>query len=219
MKNQILLTGLMLLGLAGAATATIVTDSTWSVGQAVPDNSAAGLTVSQTLTGLDTSAIDQVEVRLNLSGGYNGDLYGYLVLQSADGSSSTAVLLNRIGQTLGTPYGNSGSTLDVTLGDTSGLQANGGLGDVHNVAATGNVTGTYTPDGNAAALDVFNGHVANGTWTLFLADLSAGDASTLVSWGVTVSVVPEPITWALVIFGGGLVTLAALRGWRRRAAL
>ncbi|MCX6894794.1 MAG: PEP-CTERM sorting domain-containing protein, partial [Verrucomicrobia bacterium] len=60
-------------------------------------------------------------------------------------------------------------------------------------------------------------HNVNGTWTLFLADMSGGDVSTLVSWGLNVSVVPEPTTWALIGFvallaGGKLVSL------RRRTA-
>lgn len=160
MKNKILLSGLIVLGLARVAPATIAVNSDWSVGQTIADNSAPGMTVSQTFSTLDTSAINEVDVRLNIMGGYNGDLYGYLVLQSADGTSETAVLLNRIGQTGSTPFGNSGSTVSVTLSDT------GSLGDIHSVAATGDVNGNYAPDGNATALDVFNTHNANGTWTL-----------------------------------------------------
>ncbi|MFM2294366.1 MAG: Proprotein convertase P-domain, partial [Verrucomicrobiota bacterium] len=62
----------------------------------------------------------------------------------------------------------------------------------------------------------FGGANANGTWTLFLADLSGGDISTLVSWGMDISVVPEPITWALLAFalvGGAMIFV------RRRLAL
>jgi hypothetical protein len=61
------------------------------------------------------------------------------------------------------------------------------------------VTGTYQPDGGTT-LAALNGVNANGTWTLFLADLSGGDTATLVSWGVDISVVPEPVTWALLAF-------------------
>jgi hypothetical protein len=57
----------------------------------------------------------------------------------------------------------------------------------------------------------FGGANANGTWTLFLADLSGGDISTLVSWGMDISVVPEPITYALLAFGAAIATLFVVR--------
>jgi hypothetical protein len=56
----------------------------------------------------------------------------------------------------------------------------------------------------------FAGTSGDGTWALFVADLSGGGQSTLVSWGLTVVTVPEPQTWALL--GGGL----AMLGWMRR---
>lgn len=219
MKNRILLTGLMVLALAGAASATIVMTDDWNIGQVITDGNPVGMTVSQTFSGLDTSAINDVSVRLNLTGGYNGDLYGYLVLQSADSSTMTAILLNQIGPGA---YGNSGSTINVTL---SGNVDGGGsvyLGDIGSVAGTGNVTTdvgqNYTPDGNATALGVFNTHNANGTWTLFLADLSAGSQSTLVSWGLDISVVPEPTTWASMIFVTLVGVYALVRRMRRAPA-
>ena len=64
-----------------------------------------------------------------------------------------------------------------------------------------------------ANLSLFNNLVANGQWTLFIADLSGGGQSTLVSWGLTVVTVPEPQTWAMAI--GGLGLLLTLN--RRRA--
>jgi hypothetical protein len=151
-----------------------------------------------------TTSIVNVDVRLNISGGYNGDLYGYLVLQSADSSTTTTILLNRIGQT-GGDFGNSGAGINVTL-------SNGGATDIHN-AAFGAVSGTYQPDGNGSL--AFGGANANGTWTLFLADMSGGDISTLVSWGMDISVVPEPITWALLIAG---VAMTGLVLYRRQVA-
>jgi hypothetical protein len=57
----------------------------------------------------------------------------------------------------------------------------------------------------------FGGANANGTWTLFLADLSGGDISTLVSWGMDISVVPEPITYALLILGAAMTGLGLYR--------
>ena len=95
MKNQIILSGMLVVALAGTASATIVVNDDWSVNQTIADNSAAGMTVSQTFTGLDTglagAGINEVDVRLNISGGYNGDLYGYLTY-----NGQTVVLLNRV---------------------------------------------------------------------------------------------------------------------------
>jgi hypothetical protein len=41
--------------------------------------------------------------------------------------------------------------------------------------------------------------------------MSGGDISTLVSWGMDISVVPEPITWALLVFGAAMATLFVVR--------
>src|ERR1043166_4714806 len=47
-----------------------------------------------------------VQVRLNISGGYNGDLHGFLVLNNGT-TNTTAILLNRIGKDEANPYGSS----------------------------------------------------------------------------------------------------------------
>ena len=51
----------------------------------------------------------------------------------------------------------------------------------------------------------------SGTWTLFMADLSAGGQIPLVSWGLEVSAAPEPVTVALGIFGGVIGSVALVR--------
>ena len=83
-----------------------------------------------------------VQVRLNISGGYNGDLYGFLVLNNGPGNAATAILLNRIGQDEANPYGSSGAGFDVTLSDS-------GTTSIH--GAPGGATGVWKPDG--ASLD------------------------------------------------------------------
>ena len=164
-----------------------------------------------------TTAITDINVSLNISGGYNGDLYGYLVH-----SSGFSVLINRIGRDGSNPFGNTGAGINVTLDDQGGS-------DIH-VATFGAVSGTYAVDGRTtnpstvvtgdartALLDSFNTGNANGTWTLFLADMAGGDVSTLVSWGLTISVVPEPTTWALIGFALVVLGIALLRwvmSWR-----
>ncbi|MFM2294223.1 MAG: hypothetical protein RLZZ350_636 [Verrucomicrobiota bacterium] len=208
MKKQFLFTALLALSLT--AQATLYSYDFTSINTTIPDANPTGIANNQTvalgtLPSGTTTSIVNVDVRLNISGGYNGDLYGYLVLQSADSSTTTAILLNRIGTGGGDLYGNTGAGINVTLSGS-------GATDIHN-AAFGSVTGTYQPDGGTT-LAALNGRNANGTWTLFLADLSGGDVSQLVSWGMDISVVPEPITWALLVFGATTVGLVA---YRRRA--
>jgi hypothetical protein len=122
-------------------------------------------------------------------------------LQNANGNTATEILLDYMGTSASNPFGSSGSGMNVTLSDSG--TANG---SIHN--ATGIPTGLWQPD-SANTLDgTFSGMTANGTWTLFLADMSVGGGtSTLVSWGL--DVVPEPNTLAL--FGLGLSALAFLR--------
>jgi hypothetical protein len=210
MKTKILSFAAML-ALALTTHATIVIDQTWTVNQSIPDANAAGVATSQTFSGLDASAINGVEVSFDITGGYNGDLYGYLVLRDANGNATSALLLNRVGTTGGDPFGSDGSGFShITLSDA-------GMIDIHGVnPGYGNAvaTGTYLPDQAAGANSLnaaFGTSTANGTWTLFLADLSSGDQSTLVSWGLTVSVVPEPVTWALLAFGVAMVVLFIMR--------
>ena len=210
MKTR-LLTLSALLALALTTHATIVIDQTWTVNQSIPDANAAGVATSQTFTGLDASTINGVEVSFDITGGYNGDLYGYLVLRDANGNATSALLLNRVGTTGSDPFGSDGSGFShITLSDA-------GMIDIHGVnPGYGNAvgTGTYLADQSLGANSLnstFAGSTANGTWTLFLADLSGGDQSVLTSWSLNVSVVPEPITWALLIFGTAMATLLIVR--------
>ena len=210
MKTR-LLTLSALLALALTTHATIVIDQTWTVNQSIPDANAAGVATSQTFTGLDASTINGVEVSFDITGGYNGDLYGYLVLRDANGNATSALLLNRVGTTGSDPFGSDGSGFShITLSDA-------GMIDIHGVnPGYGNAvgTGTYLADQSLGANSLnstFAGSTANGTWTLFLSDLSGGDQSVLTSWSLNVSVVPEPITWALLIFGTAMATLLIVR--------
>ena len=218
MRNSIKKMALVIVALmaaAGVVRATLLTDS-WSGSQAVPDGSPIGTANSLSISDPGNAAIEDVSVTLNISGGYDGDLYGYLVYQpstSAAGAGSTAsmiVLLDQIGTSPSDPLGESGAGLNVTLSD-SGTVGNGNGGDIHN--ATGSpVTGIYTPDSPNTLDGTFGGLSADGTWTLFLADLTAGGGdSTLSNWSVNVSVVPEPITWALLGFAGILIVMKLRR--------
>ena len=47
----------------------------------------------------------------------------------------------------------------------------------------------------------FSTYNPNDTWTIFFADTSPGGENTLISWGLNITAVPEPINIALGIFG------------------
>ena len=51
-----------------------------------------------------------------------------------------------------------------------------------------NPLGALDTDARTAMLSSFNGLDPNGSWTLFLADVSNGDASTVVNWGLAMEV-------------------------------
>jgi subtilisin-like proprotein convertase family protein len=214
------MTGLMALGLgAQAALHEFNYDGANSVNLTIPDGNPGGVANTLTVSGLgmDDTILD-VNVYLNISGGYNGDLYGYLVAPNG----SYAVLLNRIGRDNTFAFGNNGVGIVVNLDDDAAA-------NIH-TAAFGSVSGLYAPDGrttNPASVVTTDsvtqtlsdiGGPGNGTWTIFFADLSGGETSTLVSWGLQIEAVPEPTTLALVTFGamGGLAALVRA-GQRRRA--
>ena len=220
MNKTILSIGLTLL-LALGAQATIVNWYSGTLDTTLADNSAAGSTFDTTggtWSGSPVGVIESVSVVLNISGSYNGDLYGYLVYNDGSGTQ-TAILLNRVGGGSGTATASTagfggGSTSDFATLQSAGvtLSDTGTSGSIQTVAAVAG--SSYTTVGgnlNSTFLNMSSG----GTWTLFLADMSAGDQSTLVSWGLNISVVPEPATWALLVFFVGFLVMGVARRPRR----
>ena len=49
---------------------------------------------------------------------------------------------------------------------------------------------------------------------MFIADMSAGDQSTLVSWSLSIEAVPEPINIALGIFAGAALGVFVIKRLR-----
>jgi subtilisin-like proprotein convertase family protein len=218
MKKTLFICGVIMLKLAAPAGASLVINNNWTVNAAIPDGNPVGITTSQTFQNLTGNPITDVTVALNISGGYNGDLVGYLTLQDAYGNLATEILLNRIGATPANSFGSSGSGFNVTLSDSG--TANG---SIHN--ATGIPTGIWLPDAAKTMDGTFGGLTANGTWTLYLADLSVGGGtSTLNSWGldVNVSSIPEPAGTGLISGMGALLimtTSALVQHQRRKSKL
>ena len=202
------------------AMAALLSFNSGALNSAIPDNDPNGIISTITVSG-QTELITDLSVTLNLSGtsGFNGDFYAYL---THDTLSGFAVLLNRPGKTSSNVLGTDGSGFtNVSFSDDA---ANG---DVHVYETTlggtfsvgDALTGSWAPDGRnvdpenvldtdsrSALLGSFDGHIPNGDWRLFIADVASGGTLTLDDWSldVTVSPVPEP-HYALVtavVLGG-----------------
>lgn len=191
-------------------------------GTAVPDADWSGLADAWTISvmNLTSPIISEVKVTLEVAGGFNGDLYAYLT--HGDGY---AVLLNRVGRESGNLFGNADAGFSITLSD------GGSAGDIHMYPYNGgsllsglnwqpdgrdvSPTLVLDTDGRTALLGSFVGENANGVWTLFLADLGAGQQSTLTSWSVEITMIPEPGTWTLALMGGLVVVGAHRRRFMR----
>ena len=215
MKKQIL-AGLMTLW-AGMALADTTNSFTFSANQTIPDANPTGLALSTNLT-ISGGTISDVNVTLNITNGFNGDLYAYL----AGPNGGFAVLLNRVGvSNNASAFGYSTAGLNVTLDGTAANSIHYYQNFSFTLNGGGQLTGTWQPDGinidplsapgwflvagQTALLSSLNGTDPNGTWTLFLADLSLGGNATLVDWGLQIAI-PEPApivlgVWGLAIFG------------------
>ena len=112
-----------------------------TVNTVVPDNNPSGLAEAFTISGV-SGAISNVTVSLDVTGGFNGDLYAYLA-----GPGGFAVLLNRSGVSGTSTYGYSDAGFNITLSDAS-------ANNIHfyqNVLnpGGGQLTGTWAPDGES----------------------------------------------------------------------
>ena len=138
----------------GLAAGTLYAQSTFPVNQVIPDGNPVGLTVTGTMTNFfNYSLVTSVTLGLNVSGGYNGDLYAELV--SPDGGVVT--LFNQPGVTAGNPFGFGGSGMNVTFSDLAVAT----LQSSPETAGT-TVTGQYQP---LTALNTLAYTHANGAWT------------------------------------------------------
>jgi hypothetical protein len=221
MKTRILLAGLTL-ALTGMVRAGLYYNGTGGI---IPDGSLGGMT--RQIQSSDVGTISSVSILFNLSGGFNGDLYGYLTYN--DGSSSkTEMLLNHIGggssAAAGSGFGTGSTTTDYTSLLANGVKlVDGAAGNIQNVTPLSGESvpvGSYTPDSAVSFNTTFCNMNGSGTWTLFFADTAPGDESTMVSWGLDVGIaaVPEPVNVALSTFAGIflVVILARSRPVRNR---
>jgi len=190
------------------AHAGLYTYDSGAINLTIPDADINGVQSSHTFSGLYDRYITAVTVTLNLSGGWNGDLYAFL---SHDGV--LVPLLDRIGVWSENPLGAGGAGMTVTLSDL-------GTFNIH-TAGDDFLNGTWKPDGQnvdpvsppgdfnangglTTLNGTFQGRDPNGTWTLFFSDVVSGGGtgpSVLNSWSLNISAVPEPVNVALVVFG------------------
>ena len=188
----------------------------WGGSQEIRDNDGSGLAFSFNVSDPHT-AIADIQVTLDISGGLNGDLYVYLV--HGDGF---AVLLNRPGRssTNLSGYVNPGLQVTLTSGSTPDIHNYQDSSPVYN--GDGQLTGSWAADGRdlpapdwaldttprTATLAAFNGLNPNGDWTIYFRDASAGGVSTLKSWSVSIT----PVQAAPVITGQPASQSVALGG-------
>jgi subtilisin-like proprotein convertase family protein len=224
---QTLLMALLVTG--ATAHGALYTVKSGNLNASIPDGNPNGISSTLNVSIMDT-VISDVNVYINVSGGANGDLYAYLSYENG-----SVVLLNRIGKTSSNPYGSS------TAGFGSGSEwynfklDDAGATDIHGYSGGSPATGTYQADRRTAdpqsvldtssrgsSLGSFNGSSPNGAWTIFFADMAGGGGSTpstLVSWGLEITTVPEPISVALGIFGGIFIVVIIARSRRVRRRL
>lgn len=182
-------------GLAGSLAYAVPYSTSWNSGFAnagvVPDANVTGWSDTRTVSGIAENSILDVDVSLHLSGGWNGDLYVYLAH-----SSGFSILLNRAGRMAGDAFGYGDAGMNVRFDDAAAndshlyQQAAGYPGALSNGSSwspdgrNGNPLSTLDTDARTAMLGSFNGLNPNGGWTLFVADLSGGDLSTVIEWSL-----------------------------------
>ena len=202
-----ILIAVIMLVAASWAEATLV-DTQSFTGGSIPVGSPVGTVFTGDYTAAATgNQVLGITVNLSVSGGYNGNLYAYLVAPNG----TMVVLLNRPGAT-GNSMGYAGSGFNgITLSDA-------GTQNIQTTWETpgAQVTGTYNAAGGSSALNAFNGSSANGNWELFFADMvKGGGTSTVTGWSLNITVVPEPVPLALGLFAAMLLVLAGVRHFRR----
>lgn len=210
----------------------LLTANTWENGVggvsfqnngAVPDGNPVGWADTRLISTPANQSILQVTVTLQIDSGFNGDLYAYL--RAPDGSM--AVLLNRVGSTSSDSFGYSDPGMVVTLKDGAATDIHTYQNATFTLDTSGRLTGEWQADGRSAATGVtdassrnarlssLKGGLPDGYWTLYVADLSAGEQSAVQGWGVQLTVVPEPAEITLAA-SGMLGALAIFRTLRKR---
>ncbi|HEX9046877.1 MAG TPA: hypothetical protein VF988_07605 [Verrucomicrobiae bacterium] len=156
------------------------------------------------------SSLVSLTVSLNITGGMNNGLYGWLVAPNG----ATVTLMNQPGYAVD-GYGATGPGMQIAL-----VGSGGANGDIQSVTSGFFLGGTSYPTYNAAVdFSGLTGINPNGVWTIYFSDtISGGGDSTLAGWSLNISSVPEPVNVALGSFGVLFVVAGASRFFSRKEA-
>ena len=129
MKQNTILTALLLAAAPVWAQTVVSTSFTNDTPASIADGNPVGTTEQIAVSGI-SGTVTNVQVQLDITGGFNGDLYTYLV----DPTGQMAVLLNRSGVDGSNPsgYGNAGFNITLSGAATNDVHyyqaiTNGGL--------------------------------------------------------------------------------------------
>ena len=145
----------------GTPTSSTTTYNSTDVPKPLPDVATANSVISV----VDTSIVQDVNVRITLTHTFDGDLDIFLV-----GPNGAVVELS-------TDNGASGDNYTNTVFDDSAATSITG--------GSAPFTGTFRPEQSLSAL---NGIPANGTWTLRITDDASADVGTLTAWSIELRV-------------------------------
>ena len=116
MKTQTIIGLLAAVLGASVARGSLYTETFSGVNTAIPDGNPVGVSFCETISDIPAgSTVGGLTVDLTVSGGYNGNLYAYLVAPNG----TLVMLLNQPGVTGVNPFGFVGSGLNVTPSDTA----------------------------------------------------------------------------------------------------
>ena len=177
----------------------------------IPQMNPVGLVSVGTVSG--SGSVSGMSLDLTVNGGFNGDLYAYLV---APNQTTVATLLG----TVGGNFDQVGSGYNITLSSAG----DDGINHVAQDWGT-QLQGTYQPvvDLMGAFGSYLAAHGATGDWRLFLANQSNGGQSVLTGWNltfITTAAVPEPEQVAAISLLGLIGLMAgSYRRWGRALGL
>jgi len=173
-----------------SARAGLYTAAFTDISLTIPDANPVGVMFAGSVTNVPSGwIVSGVTVQLNITNGYNGDLYGYLVAPNG----TLVRLLNRPGTGL-IPFGASGPGMNITLQDGTTDH-----GPIQDETTSSFLIGSYNADQSMAG---FNGSLADGAWTLFMADLSGGGTGVLNSLTLNITATAAPVTVTLARHSG-----------------
>ncbi len=139
----------------------------------IPDNGAPNDTLTSTITLNSTDTLTDLNVVLNISHTFVGDLSASLSHEGA-GATTRVLLLDRPGLPgVNANFGCGNDNIAVTLDDA----ANSGAED--QCSGTPAISGTHSP---AEPLSQFNGETLQGQWLLEISDAALQDTGALESW-------------------------------------